>query len=373
MSETNPPGSRSDLTDAAANGPGNAGTDGLADGRVVGETDPESDTEMDAKVDVDFDVDFEAEVNTDVKVGVDVTTETEPDIEVEADKGLDPEIREELARVYDAVKYGPQGPTTAAFFDLDKTILAKSSTLAFAKKFFEQGLIRRVDATRTAYAQFVYMISGADHDQMEQAREFMSDLVAGWPIAQVHDIVTDALDTVVDPIIYSEAVELIELHHQAGHDVIIISSSGTEVVEPIGERLGADIAIGTRMAVEDGKYTGEILFYAYGEQKAEAMATLAEENGYDLADCFAYTDSYTDLPMLQVVGYPTVTNPDAALRTEAEEHGWNTVDFSKPVAMHTLLDTKERRRVAAVALGSAVGSAVALGLTRYVRRHGMHL
>lgn len=281
------------------------------------------------------------------------------------------EIREEVARVYDEVKNGPQGPTTAAFFDLDKTILAKSSSLAFAKKFFEQGLIKRIDATRTAYAQLVYMLAGADHDQMEQAREFMSDLVVGWPIDQVQEIVTDALDSVVDPIIYSEAAELIELHHEAGHDVIIISSSGTEVVEPIGERLGADIAIGTQMAVEEGKYTGEILFYAYGEKKAEAMQTLAEENGYNLEDCFSYTDSFTDLPMLQVVGHPTATNPDADLRAVAEEHDWNIVDFSKPVAMRTLLETKEGRRVAALALGGAVGSAVALGLTRYVRRHGI--
>jgi HAD superfamily hydrolase (TIGR01490 family) len=342
-------------------------TEGSTDSGTVGRLNSDTVVETPEASDTTTDTD------TDTLLESDNETEIESEQSTDAEQDLEPEIREELARVYDAVKHGPQGPSTAAFFDLDKTILAKSSTLAFAKKFFDEGLIKRVDATRTAYAQFIYMISGADHDQMEQAREFMSGLVTGWPIAQVHDIVTDALDTVVDPIIYSEAVELIELHHAAGHDVIIISSSGTEVVEPIGERLGADIAIGTQMAVEEGKYTGEILFYAYGEHKAEAMQTLAKENGYDLADSFAYTDSFTDLPMLEVVGHPTVTNPDAALRSEAEEHGWNVVDFAKPVAMRTLLETKEGRRVAAVALAGAVGSAVALGLTRYVRRHGMHL
>ena len=241
----------------------------------------------------------------------------------------------------------------AAFFDLDKTILAKSSTLAFTKKFYEGGLIKRPDALKAAYAQFVYLVSGADHDQMEQMRLYLSDLVQGWDVKRVHEIVAETIDEIVDPIVYAEALELIDEHHEAGRDVIIISSSGTEVVEPIGDRLGVDLALGTQMAIEDGHYTGEILFYAYGEGKADAMRDLAAERGYDLAQCYSYTDSHTDLPMLDIVGHPVATNPDTELRKIAEERGWEILRFTKPVAMRTPLETKEGRRAAAGTPGDA--------------------
>ncbi len=159
----------------------------------------------------------------------------------------------------------------AAFFDLDKTIIAKSSTLAFSRPFQAGGLISRRAVLRSAYAQFVYLVGGADHDQMEKMREFLSDLCAGWDVQTVRDIVADTLHNIVDPLVYDEAVSLIEEHHLAGRDVIIVSASGTEVVEPIGEMLGADGVVATRMKVEDGRYTGEIDYYAYGENKAAAM------------------------------------------------------------------------------------------------------
>lgn len=258
----------------------------------------------------------------------------------------------------------PAPQPAAAFFDLDKTVLAKSSTLAFTRKFYEGGLIHRRDALKAGYAQFVYLLSGADHDQMEQMREYLSTLVRGWDVDKVKEIVAETLDEIVDPIVYEEALDLFEEHHRAGRDVIIISSSGTEVVEPIGHRLGVDLAIGTQMVVEDGHYTGEILFYAYGAAKAEAMQALAQERGYSLADSYAYTDSFTDLPMLDAVGHPVATNPDADLKKVAAERSWEIVRFSKPVSMRTPLETKEGRRAAAVGLGAAV----ALGLAWYAGR-----
>ena len=260
---------------------------------------------------------------------------------------------------------------SAAFFDLDKTILAKSSSLAFARPFYKGGLIGRADVLKSAYAQFTFLSSGADHDQMEAMRHYMSELVKGWDVEQVRRIVSETLDEIVDPAVYEEAVDLIEEHKEEGRDVIIISSSGTEVVEPIGERLGVDRAIGTQVEIVDGKYTGEILFYAYGEGKADAMRALATENGYNLADCYAYTDSMTDLPMLEVVGHPVCVNPDAPLRRVAVERGWPVVDFARPVAMPTVrqriadMNTHDNRRTALI--GAA--TTVALGLAWYAARH----
>jgi HAD superfamily hydrolase (TIGR01490 family) len=258
------------------------------------------------------------------------------------------------------------GPKAAAFFDLDKTILAKSSSFAFARPFYKEGLIGRTDVVRSAYAQFVYLASGADHDQMETMREYMSKLVTGWDADKVQQIVGETLDDIVDPMVYEEAVQLIAEHKAAGHDVIIISSSGTDIVEPIGARLGADLAIGTQVAIEDGEYTGEIIFYAYGPNKAEAMRSLADERGYDLPSSYAYSDSHTDAPMLEVVVHPVAVNPDAELRKLAGERGWPIRDFAKPVAMRE--QTTKRQAVAAGA-GVAIG-AVALGITWYARRRG---
>lgn len=252
----------------------------------------------------------------------------------------------------------------AVFFDLDKTILAKSSSLAFAKPFYKSGLIGRADVIRSGYAQFVFHASGADHDQMEMMRAHMVKLVSGWNVEQVKQIVNETLDSTIDPMVHAEATELIAEHKAAGRDTIIISSSGTEVVEPIGARLGADLAIGTQVEIVDGHYTDQIVFYAYGEGKAEAMRALADEHGYDLSASYAYSDSITDLPMLEAVGHPHVVNPDVELRAIAEERGWPILTFAKPVA---LKKASTRRRSAAAGAGVA---AVALGLAWYARRRG---
>ncbi|MGI8901613.1 MAG: HAD-IB family hydrolase, partial [Nocardioides sp.] len=137
----------------------------------------------------------------------------------------------------------------AAFFDLDKTIIARSSTLAFSKSFQAGGLISRRAVLRSAYAQFVYLVGAADHDQMEKMRDFLSKLSAGWDVQTVSDIVADTLHNIVDPLVYDEAVSLIEEHQLAGRDVIIVSASGSEVVEPIGDPLGADGVVATRMQI----------------------------------------------------------------------------------------------------------------------------
>lgn len=255
----------------------------------------------------------------------------------------------------------------AAFFDLDKTILAKSSSFAFARPFYKEGLIGRADVIKSAYAQFVYLASGADHDQMESMRQYMSNLVTGWEVEKVQQIVAETLDTIVDPMVYEEALDLIAHHRMLGHQIIIISSSGTDVVEPIGQRLGADLAIGTQVGIEDGKYTGEILFYAYGPGKAEAMRSLAAERGYDLTQCYAYSDSFTDVPMLEAVGHPVAVNPDTELRKLAVENDWPIRDFAKPVAMKSRIDKKQ---AAAAGAGVALG-AVALGIAWYARRRSL--
>ncbi|MFB6635050.1 HAD family hydrolase [Streptomyces sp. NPDC056362] len=261
-------------------------------------------------------------------------------------------------------------PRTAAFFDLDKTVIAKSSTLTFSKSFYRGGLISRRAALRTAYIQFVFLAGGADHDQMERMREYLSALCKGWNVAQVKELVAETLHDLIDPIIYDEAASLIEGHHAAGRDVVIVSTSGAEVVEPIGEMLGADRVVATRMVVgEDGCFTGEVEYYAYGPTKAEAVRELAKSEGYDLSRCYAYSDSATDIPMLEAVGHPYAVNPDRTLRREAVAREWPVLAFEKPVRLKQRLPAfrmpPRPTLVAAAAVGAA---AVGAGLVWYAAR-----
>ncbi|MFI9720722.1 HAD family hydrolase [Streptomyces sp. NPDC052396] len=262
-------------------------------------------------------------------------------------------------------------PRTAAFFDLDKTVIAKSSTLTFSKSFYQGGLINKRAVLRTAYAQFVFLAGRADHEQMERMREYLSELCRGWNVQQVREIVAETLHELIDPIIYDEAASLIEEHHAAGRDVVIVSTSGAEVVEPIGRLLGADRVVATRMAVEDGAFTGEVEYYAYGPTKAEAVRELAESEGYDLAGCYAYSDSVTDIPMLESVGHPHAVNPDRALRREALTRDWPVLTFSRPVRLKRRLSSLPRpstSTLVTVAVGTAAATAGLLWLAG--RRRG---
>ncbi|SFE10137.1 HAD family hydrolase [Blastococcus tunisiensis] len=256
----------------------------------------------------------------------------------------------------------------AAFFDLDKTVIAKSSTLAFGRPFFHGGLINRRAVLTTAYAQLVFSRAGADAQQMERLRAQLTTMVTGWDAATVQDIVRETLHEIVDPLVYAEAADLIEEHRAAGREIVIVSSSGAEMVEPIGEMLGVDRVVATRMVVEDGRYTGEIGFYAYGENKAEAMRRVAAEGGYDLADCYAYSDSITDLPMLSAVGHPTAVNPDRGLRKAALQNGWPVLQFTRPVSMRARFSAPPAPVVTGAAVG--VGAAV-VGLAWYARHRAL--
>ncbi len=262
------------------------------------------------------------------------------------------------------------GTRTAAFFDLDKTIIARSSTLAFSKAFYAGGLLNRRAVLRSAYANLVFGVRGADHDRLEQMRTQLTAMIAGWEVEAVRHAVRETLHEIVDPIVYAEAVDLIEYHREAGHDVIIISASGSEVVEPIGELLGIDDVIATTLVEEDGRYTGEVEFYAYGPHKATAMRTIAAERGIDLEASYAYSDSETDVPMLETVGHPFCVNPDRTLAEIAEERDWPVLRFERPVGLRRRLGLGARTGLAAAALGAVAGGVVVTVAMRRRRRTG---
>src|SRR5580700_4902835 len=218
-------------------------------------------------------------------------------------------------------------PATAAFFDLDKTLIARSSTLAFGPPFYRHGLLSCTDMLRGAAAQLRYRVSGADHRQMEKLRAQVGRACQGWLADRVTEIVGRYLKDLILPYVYAEARALLSEHRGAGQDVVIVSTSGQEVVAPIGALLGAHSVIATRMRIADGRYTGEMECYAYGEEKAVQVRRLAAERGYSLPGCYAYTDSVTDLPLLEAVGHPRAVNPDRALRRIAMVREWPVLSF----------------------------------------------
>jgi HAD superfamily hydrolase (TIGR01490 family) len=243
---------------------------------------------------------------------------------------------------------------TAAFFDLDKTIIAKSSVLAFGRSFYREGLLSRRSIAKSVYAQVMFMLVGADAQKMEKLRVAMSAMTRGWNRDQVASIVRDALTDVIEPIIYAEALELFDEHHAAGRKVVIVSSAPLEVVQPMSEFLGADEAIGTRAAIDsEGNYTGELEFYAYGDYKAQAVRELATRAHINLPQSYAYSDSITDLPMLELVGHPVAVNPDKELAREAREREWEIRDFEHPVRL------RDRMPVPPAGPTIAVGGALA--------------
>jgi HAD superfamily hydrolase (TIGR01490 family) len=250
----------------------------------------------------------------------------------------------------------------AAFFDLDKTIIATSSVMALGGPFYREGLISKRTIARGVYAQLVYMVVGADDEKMERMREAMLALTRGWDHARVKDIVRETLDQVITPVIYAEALDLIEEHKRAGHKTVIISSSPSETVEAIGEYLGVDDVIATRARLDDdGRYTGELEFYAYGPHKAEAIREMAVREGIDLAGSFAYSDSITDLPMLELVGHPVAVNPDRELARVARDREWETMTFQRPVRLRDRVPVPPKGpTIAAGGALAAVGTAVAV-------------
>ena len=242
----------------------------------------------------------------------------------------------------------------AAFFDLDKTVIAKSSVLAFGRPFYREGLLSKAAIVKSAYAQVIFMLVGADEAKMEKLRTAMLQMIRGWNQRHVAQIVRETLDEVVTPIIFKEALDLIAEHHAAGREVVIVSSAPEEVVRPLGEYLGVDDVLATRAEVDHaGDYTGELAFYSYGPHKAEAIQALADANDIDLAASWAYSDSITDEPMLRTVGHPVAVNPDKELGRLARAEGWEIRNFAKPVRLRRRMAGKEPAIAASGALAAA--------------------
>ncbi|MCI0634925.1 MAG: HAD-IB family hydrolase [Actinobacteria bacterium] len=249
----------------------------------------------------------------------------------------------------------------AAFFDLDKTIISRSSSLALSRPMYRAGMVTRGQLVRSAYAQLVYALVGADERKMDRLKEGMLQLTKGWDRAEVERLVHEVLVEVIEAFVYQEALDLIAMHRSEGRAVYVVSSSPEEIVRPLAGHFGVADVLATRAKIVDGRYTGELEFYCYGEAKADAIRALAEQRDIDLEASYAYSDSATDLPMLRVVGHPVAVNPDRELRREAEAKAWDVRDFRRPVPLRTRIAktaAHPRTRVTAGLVAAVVAAAI---------------
>jgi len=215
----------------------------------------------------------------------------------------------------------------AGFFDLDRTLLRRSSALALAGSFRERGLISRRQMLKAAWWQLLFVARGASHEAVRRASEDGLRVLEGYTPDEMRELVGEAMEPVLRPLVYAEPLRLVEQHHARGERVYIVSATLQEIVEAIAEDLGFDGALGTICEVKDGHYTGRPLRSLHAGAKADVVREVAERDGLDLAECTAYSDSHTDLPFLEAVGHPVAVNPDRALRRIAGERSWPVLEF----------------------------------------------
>lgn len=217
----------------------------------------------------------------------------------------------------------------AAFFDLDRTVIRRSSVLALAGAFRRRGLISRVDLVKSAFLQVFFVARGASAERVRFAAEEGMKILAGFSVEDMRTLVGDAMEPVLRPLVYDEPLRLLQRHRERGERAYIVSATLQEIVERIAGDLGFDGAIGSTCEIVDGVYTGRSLRATHGEGKARAVRELARAEGLDLAACTAYSDSYSDIPFLEAVGHPVAANPDRRLRRVAQARGWPVVDFAR--------------------------------------------
>ena len=217
----------------------------------------------------------------------------------------------------------------AAFFDLDRTLMAGSSGLYWARAARGAGLLTRRRIARYGWENVKFRLRGSTDQATDRVRREVGEMISGQRVVDLQRLAPKVLAGVL-PRLYPQMLEVAHAHQDAGRPVYICTAASQEMADMLAHVLGFDGALGARSEVVDGHYTGRAAGpFTYREGKAIAMRELAAATGLDLAASYAYSDSESDLPMLRVVGHPVAVNPDAELRRVAREEGWEIMRFEQ--------------------------------------------
>lgn len=245
----------------------------------------------------------------------------------------------------------------AAFFDLDKTLMAGSSGMQFARVATKQGIVGRRQLAGWGIEHLRYRLRGTTDARTGDVLKAARELITGIPAKTIERMGPEVMAAIL-PRVYPQMLVEIHTHQDAGRPTFIVSAAGNDVVETLARVLGMDGGIGTRYEVDPaGNFTGRLEGpFVYGPGKVEAMQTFAAAHEIDLDESFAYSDSLSDLPMLRAVGNPVAVNPDPPLAAIAKQEGWQTLHFERL-----------GRRLAAIGF-TLTATAFALGGSRLVAR-----
>jgi HAD superfamily hydrolase (TIGR01490 family) len=217
----------------------------------------------------------------------------------------------------------------AAFFDLDKTLMEGSSALHFGRAAYRAGMLSRRQIAMDLWANVRFRLNGSTDEGTEALKQRVLDAIAGQRVRDLARLGPQVLTGVL-PAVYPEMLRVAWEHQDTGRPVYIVTAASQELAEVLARVLVLDGGIGMRSEIRDGMYTGRPVGpFTYREGKASAIRELAERDGIDLARSYAYSDSESDLPMLQAVGHPVAVNPDRELERVARREGWQIMRFDK--------------------------------------------
>jgi HAD superfamily hydrolase (TIGR01490 family) len=217
----------------------------------------------------------------------------------------------------------------AAFFDLDKTLMAGSSGIFFARAAYESGMISRRRLARDAYENLRFRLRGSTDDRADEVRKRVGEMIADVPVRDLQRLSPRVLAGVL-PRLYPQMLERAYAHQDAGRLVYIVTAASQEMADLLAHVLAFDGGLGSRSEIVDGRYTGRAAGpFNYREGKVLSMRELAASESIDLASSYAYSDSESDLPMLRAVGHAVVVNPDADLRRIALQEGWEILHLDR--------------------------------------------
>jgi HAD superfamily hydrolase (TIGR01490 family) len=256
----------------------------------------------------------------------------------------------------------PADPHVAAFFDVDNTMMQGASIYHFARGLAARDFFTWRDLAAFGWKQVSFRLRGIeDPAHMEEAKQAALGFVAGHAVSEVVSLGEEIYDELMADRIWSGTRALAQLHLDAGQRVWLVTAAPAEIASLVARRLGLTGALGTVSEIKDGIYTGRLVGEPlHGPAKAEAILALADQEGLDLSQCSAYSDSHNDLPMLTTVGHPVAVNPDAKLKAIARKNGWEIRDFRTG-------RKAARVGVPAAASAGAIAGGIAVGLAMHRR------
>ena len=227
----------------------------------------------------------------------------------------------------------------AAFFDVDNTLIHGSTLYFLGRGMYQRGYFTKADISRFVVANLRFRMTGTEKKEViERFQNAATDFIGGHNVVDILKLGEEIYDEFVSPKLWERTCEIARDHLAKGESVWLVTAAPQDMAEIIANRLGFTGAIGSKAVIKDGIYTGALDGkLLHGTEKAVAIRKLAEEQGYDLKDCYSYSDSHNDLPLLTAVGHPSAINPDAILRIKALAEGWPVHDFRRARYLNRLL------------------------------------